>query len=75
MSVSALEPLFRVIDLNIGESAEVEFSAGSKATIKLLELHEGVDSISKAVRRAGVIVRWTDTAQNWSLPLTIFPLM
>ncbi|MCB1123490.1 MAG: hypothetical protein KJT03_18195, partial [Verrucomicrobiae bacterium] len=54
--MSALEPLLRVVDLDIGESAAVELSDGSSAAVKLLGLKEEIDPISRAVRRAEVTV-------------------
>jgi len=49
-------PLMRVIDLEVGESAEVELSNGKKTQVKLVELREGRDSPRDAVRRAEVTV-------------------
>ena len=51
-----IEPLVRVVDLDLGESASVSLSDGSQATIKLLDLQETRDSVSNAVRRAEVTV-------------------
>ena len=52
----AMEPLVRVVDLNVGESVEVVLCDGSKAVVKLLDLHETRDDVSFAVRRAEVTV-------------------
>ena len=43
-------PLVRVVDLNIGESQEVELCDGRKATVKLAGLHETIDDVRSAVR-------------------------
>ncbi len=52
----AIEPLVRVVDLDLGESTSVTLCDGSKATVKLLELQETRDNVSFAVRRAEVTV-------------------
>ena len=51
-----IEPLVRVVDLTIGESADVELCDGSRATVKLVGLNETRDEPSSAVRRADVTV-------------------
>ncbi len=51
-----LQPLVRSIDLNLGESRELELCDGSKATVKLLELKETCDDLRQAVRDARVRV-------------------
>ena len=45
-------PLVRTVDLDVGQSAEVELCDGSKATVKLVELQETRDTVRAAVRRA-----------------------
>lgn len=50
------EPLVRVVDLNIGQSADIELCDGSRATVKLIDLKETRDEVSFAVRRAEVTV-------------------
>jgi murein DD-endopeptidase MepM/ murein hydrolase activator NlpD len=45
-------PRVRVVDLDIGESAEVELCDGSNARVKLLAVIESRDSIRSAVRNA-----------------------
>lgn len=52
----AVEPLVRVVDLNIGESAKVTLCDGTQATVKLLDLKETRDAVSHAVRQAEVTV-------------------
>lgn len=49
-----LQPLFRAVDLNVGDSQEVELADGSKAHVKFLDLKETRDSLRQAVRRAEV---------------------
>jgi len=71
-----LEPTLRAVDLMIGESAEIKLADGSMAKVKLLDLQEKVDSMSKAVREAKVHVEvngtkaWLSSA-NYHLPQTI----
>ena len=45
-------PRVRVVDLDVGESVEVELCDGSKARVKLLAVEESRDSIRSAVRMA-----------------------
>lgn len=52
----AMQPLVRVVDLRIGESAEVTLCDGSIALVKLIDVQEARDSVSFAVRRAKVTV-------------------
>jgi murein DD-endopeptidase MepM/ murein hydrolase activator NlpD len=52
----ALRPLHAAADLSIGESATLELSDGTKATVKLVGLKETVDDVNGAVRRAEVKV-------------------
>lgn len=52
----AIDPLVRVVDLDLGETAAVTLCDGSQATVKLLELQETRDNVSFAVRRAEVTV-------------------
>ncbi len=51
-----IQPLVRTVDLQIGESVEVELCDGSQATVKLIDLHETRDEVCFAVRRAEVTV-------------------
>src|SRR6188472_2730638 len=51
-----LTPLMRTVDLNVGDSEEVDLARGKKATVKLLELKETRDELRKAVRTAEVTV-------------------
>jgi murein DD-endopeptidase MepM/ murein hydrolase activator NlpD len=67
---------FRVVDLAIGESAEIELSNGKKATVKLLNLEETRDEVCSAVRNARVKVEVngrtvTLVSATYHLPVTV----
>ncbi len=69
-------PLVRTVDLNVGQSAEVELCDGSKATVKLIELQETRDTVRGAVRRAVATAevngqRVQVVAAAYNLPTTI----
>jgi protein-L-isoaspartate(D-aspartate) O-methyltransferase len=71
-----LQPLQRTVDLNVGESQQIELADGKKATVKLLDLQETRDDLRQAVRRAevkvevnGAIVKLVSA--NYRLPVTI----
>jgi murein DD-endopeptidase MepM/ murein hydrolase activator NlpD len=49
-------PPRRVVDLSVGEAAELELSDGTKARVKLLDLRETRDDLRSAVREARVTV-------------------
>ncbi len=51
-----LDPIVRVVDMNIGESTKVQLADGSSVQVKLLGLVEETDSIRGAIRSAYVIV-------------------
>jgi murein DD-endopeptidase MepM/ murein hydrolase activator NlpD len=75
-SANVEDPLFRVVDLAVGESAEVELSNGKKARIKLLDLEETRDEVCAAVRRAQVKVEVngqtiTLVSATYHLPITV----
>jgi murein DD-endopeptidase MepM/ murein hydrolase activator NlpD len=66
----------RTIDLNVGETQQVELSDGKKVSIKLVDLRETHDNFRHAVRRAEVTVevageKVTLVSANYRLPLTI----
>jgi murein DD-endopeptidase MepM/ murein hydrolase activator NlpD len=69
-------PLVRVVDLNCGESTEVQLCDGTKVQVKLLDLKETRDSIRDAVRSARVQVEidgrkvWL-TSGYYNLPLAV----
>ena len=71
-----LQPLVRVIELNIGQTQVVELHDGSKATVKVLDLRETCDNICQAVRRAEVDVQVngqtvTLVSATYHLPTTV----
>lgn len=70
------EALRRVVDLNVGDSAEVTLSDGQQVRLQLLEVAEATDALRGAVIEARVRVRvgaeeaWLPSA-NYSLPTTV----
>jgi len=52
----ALDPIVRVVDLNVGEATTVTLSNGEQVKVKLRDLKETRDPIRKAVRSAIVTV-------------------
>jgi len=69
-------PLVRVLDLNVGESRQLELCDGKKARVRLLDLQETRDSVRDAVRVAQLVVEVngqpiTLTSSTYHLPLTI----
>jgi murein DD-endopeptidase MepM/ murein hydrolase activator NlpD len=69
-------PLVRSIDLNLGESQEVQLADGKKVAVKLLDLRETRDTLRHAVRKAEVEVeadgaRVTLVSANYRLPTTV----
>ena len=69
-------PLFRTIDLSIGESRVVELHDGSEATVKLLDLKETCDDLRQAVRHAEVRVLVNNkivtlVSSTYRLPTTV----
>jgi murein DD-endopeptidase MepM/ murein hydrolase activator NlpD len=69
-------PIVRVVDMNVGEEAQVTLSNGKKARVKLLALDEVRDSVTDGVRAARVEVevsgsRVTLTAATYHLPVTV----
>src|SRR4030095_14015969 len=49
-------PLFRLVDLNRGEAAQIALPDGKKVDVKLLEVDETRDAIRSAVRLSRVSV-------------------
>lgn len=71
-----VKPLVRTVDLNVGESQEVELANGKKATVKLLDLKETRDDLRNAIRIAEVTVevnglKVTLISANYRLPVTV----
>ena len=54
---ATIEPLVRVIDLDVGETHQITLHDGTKTTVTLLELIEKRDSVRNAVRKAQVKVK------------------
>jgi len=72
----AIDPLFRVVDLRVGQEATVELCDGTKANVKLLDLDEKRDSLRNAVRQGIVTVevngrKVTLTSATYHLPVTV----
>jgi len=71
-----LAPLVRSVDLNCGESCQVELCDGKKVSVKLLEVKETADPVRGAIRTARAHVEvdgrqvWLDSA-NYRLPVTV----
>lgn len=51
---ATLTPLVRTLDLNVGESAEVELAGGAKISVRVVDLKESRDEFRNAVRTAEV---------------------
>jgi len=71
-----LAPLVRWVDLDVGESQEVELADGKKVRVKLLKVNETRDELRQAVRHAEVKVDIDGTevplvAGNYRLPTTV----
>jgi murein DD-endopeptidase MepM/ murein hydrolase activator NlpD len=71
-----LEPLVRVIDLNVGESTDVTRCDGSTASVTLIHVVETRDDVCFAVRRADVTVAIngetvTTVSATYNLPTTV----
>jgi len=71
----ASQPLFRTVDLDIGETQELKFADGASAKVKLLAVTETRDSARDAVRRAEVKVEINGAVTNlvsatYHLPVT-----
>ena len=70
-----MEPIFKTIDLNIGESAEVTLTDGKKVSVKLIDLKQQFDTVRHAVRDSQVTVeidgrRLVLPVGNYNLPIT-----
>jgi hypothetical protein len=72
----AQQPVFRVVDINVGATDQVEFADGKSATVKLLSISETRDKARSAVREARAEVeingsRATLSCGNYRLPVTL----
>jgi murein DD-endopeptidase MepM/ murein hydrolase activator NlpD len=74
--VAARQPLFRVLDIDVGATEQVRFSDGKRATVKLLSTGETRDRVRSAIREARVQVEingflTTLSCGNYGLPVTL----
>ncbi len=72
----AITPLVRTVDLDLGETQEVELADGSKTRVKLVNVQETRDRIRNAVREAKVTVEVNGTSltlisATYHLPVTV----
>jgi hypothetical protein len=71
-----IEPLVRVVDLDVGQQVRVELADGTEASVHLLEVNEMRDPIRQAIRKAEVLVeingqRCTLEAGLYNLPIRV----
>jgi hypothetical protein len=59
-----IQPLVRVVDLNVGETRRVTLHDGGVAVVTLLALTEKRDSVRNAVRKAEVQVKVNDATTS-----------
>ena len=74
--VVAQQPLFRAVDIDVGGTAQVQFSDGKRATVRLLSISETRDKARSAIREARAEVeingsRATVSCGNYRLPVTL----
>jgi murein DD-endopeptidase MepM/ murein hydrolase activator NlpD len=74
--VAAQQPLFRVVDIDVGAQQQVQFSDGKRATVKLLSISETRDRARSAIREARAEVEINDShttlsCGNYCLPVTV----
>jgi hypothetical protein len=73
---AAQQPLFRVLDINVGETQEIQLADGKAATVKLLALGESRDKVRSAIWDARVEIEIngehsTLSCGNYRLPVKI----
>ncbi len=73
---AAVEPLMRVLDLNVGEKRTIRLCNGKAVVARVVDLREHRDSVRKAVRRARVAVevdgrQATLTSATYHRPITV----
>ena len=73
---TAKQPLFRTVDLRVGQERQVELADGSQVRVRLIAVDETADSIRQAVRRAAVRVEVngeeaTLVSANYRLPRSV----
>jgi murein DD-endopeptidase MepM/ murein hydrolase activator NlpD len=72
--MAAQQPLFRTVDLDAGETEQVQLSDGKRATVKLISIGETRDKARSAIREAHAEVeingsRATLSCGNYRLPV------
>ncbi|PYT22928.1 MAG: metalloendopeptidase, partial [Acidobacteria bacterium] len=72
----AQQPLFLVVDLDVGATERVHLTNGTGATVKLVSINETRDKVRSAIRDARVEVeintsRTTLSCGNYRLPVTV----
>ena len=72
----AQQPLFRVVDLDVGRAERVQLPSGSTATVKLLSTAETRDKVRSAIRDARAEVEINGTRAvlscgNYRLPMSV----
>jgi murein DD-endopeptidase MepM/ murein hydrolase activator NlpD len=72
----AQQPLFRTLDMNAGETEQVELANGKRASVKLLSISETRGHVRSAIRDARVEVeingsRATLSCGNYRLPVAV----
>jgi murein DD-endopeptidase MepM/ murein hydrolase activator NlpD len=72
----AQQPLFRIVDLDVGATEHVQLPHGTGATVKLVAIHETRDKVRSAIRDARVEVeingtRATLSCGNYRLPVAV----
>ncbi len=75
-ALPSIDPLVRLLDLNIGRQASVKLSNGKTVGVKLIDLREDRDNVRNAVRKAYVTVKLngrkvTLRAATYHLPITV----
>lgn len=75
-SVSTQAPLFRSVELDVGDVQQLELSDGSKVTVELISLDEARCNLNRAVREARVRIRIDEDnvtliSGNYHLPVQV----
>jgi murein DD-endopeptidase MepM/ murein hydrolase activator NlpD len=75
-SKDSQQPLHRTVDLELGETADLQLRDGSKATVRLIQVSERRDSVRSAIREAQVSVEINGekvdlVSGNYRLPIPV----
>jgi murein DD-endopeptidase MepM/ murein hydrolase activator NlpD len=75
-ATAAIEPLMRVVDLQVGQQQQVKLPGGRTCTVKLLGVEETRDDLRNALRQARATVevngrKVTLVAANYQLPVAV----